>query len=329
MPAILTTSDDLVRLRFAYRPLLEIPYSYRVLMNPEYQSLHRRWVDESHQVLHDVELPYLDALIQPHGFIPDFLTPTPDANHLNLEDDLIGLLKTPDFVIRKNVQWLIQDAGETETRLFFMAHPREAVHKLADELRLYWRRTLDESWSRMVAALEGDILYRGRLLALDGPGSLLNDLHPTIAYQQGQLNVTPVCNHAHCPREISLRGDGIQLVPSNFLESGRAVQVTPEWQPMIVYKARGVGAHNRQTRASQSLELALGTGRARVLQTLVTPSTTGEVAYKLYISAATASQHLSRLTKAGLITPRRSGKRVYYHLTERGEQLIALFDRTF
>jgi predicted transcriptional regulator len=34
---------------------------------------------------------------------------------------------------------------------------------------------------------------------------------------------------------------------------------------------------------------------------------------------------LSRLVQAGLTEPQRSGQRVYYHLTRRGEKLLALF----
>ena len=33
--------------------------------------------------------------------------------------------------------------------------------------------------------------------------------------------------------------------------------------------------------------------------------------------------------KAGLVEPHRSGIRVYYHLTRRGEELIALFERIY
>jgi len=159
MPVINITSGDLVKLRFAYRPLLEIPLSYRALINPEYQSPHRRWVEDAYRALHDVDLPYLNALISPHGFIPDFLTPTPLVS-TDIEADFEQVLSTPDSVIRQNVQWLIQDIGESEIRLFFVAHPRDAVRRLVEELRFYWQRTLALSWSKMKTILEGDILYR-------------------------------------------------------------------------------------------------------------------------------------------------------------------------
>jgi hypothetical protein len=34
-------------MRFAYRPILEIPLSYRVLKNPEYQPPYHKWVEEA------------------------------------------------------------------------------------------------------------------------------------------------------------------------------------------------------------------------------------------------------------------------------------------
>jgi DNA-binding transcriptional ArsR family regulator len=179
----------------------------------------------------------------------------------------------------------------------------------------------------MMSVLEGDILYRGKLLALEGTDSLLGDLHPTITYQDKQIQVSHACNHAHCPHEVTLQGTGIQIVPTIFTPAERMIQITPEWHPMIVYSARGIGIYCQETRASRPLELALGAARARILQLLTTPATTGEVAYKAQISASSASEHLSRLTKAGLAEPRRSGKRVYYRLTQRGSDLIALFER--
>jgi DNA-binding transcriptional ArsR family regulator len=329
MAVIRVTPDDLTKMRFAYRPLIEIPLSYRVWINPEFHWPHLRWVENTSRALYDVELPYLDALVPAHGFIPDFLTPTPIANRTNIEDDLEDVLATPDDLIRKNIHELIAYSGDSEMRRFYLAHPREAVHCLVEDLRLYWQRTLERSWSRMVAILEGDILYRGRLLALDGPDTLIPDLHPSITFQQGEIHMNPVC----CTRtpshyEASLNGEGIQLVPTVFTGCGRVYQVTPEWRPMIGYSARGVGLYNRETRASKPLELALGAGRARVLQGLRVPSTTGEVAHRLGLTSGAISQQLERLKRAGLVEPHRNGKRVYYRLTPRGEELIALFERS-
>jgi DNA-binding transcriptional ArsR family regulator len=328
MTTIRLTPDDLAKLRFAYRPLLEIPMSYRVLINPEFHAPHRRWVEEAHRALYDLELPFLDALVSKRqGYIPDFLTPTPDTSQSNIEDDLALLLATPNELIRKNVQALIAHDCDTDIRRFYIAHPREAVQRLVEDLRLYWRRVLEPSWSQMVSILEGDLLYRGRLLAMDGPDSLLPDLHDSITYQHSQIHVGSVCNHKVCPEHVALAGDGLRLVPAIFISAGRALQVTPEWHPMIIYNARGVGLYARQTRASKPLELALGAGRARVLQGLRTPTTTGEMAHRLSLTSGAISQQLDRLKRAGLVEAHRSGKRVYYQLTRRGEELIALFER--
>jgi DNA-binding transcriptional ArsR family regulator len=323
------TPNDLVNMRFAYRPMLEIPLSYRVLRNPEFQATHQRWTQEAYQALHDIQLHYLDALIAAEGYIPDFLTPTPTTNHVNIEDDLTYLLSIPHDLIRKNIQRLIDSAGDTAIRRFFLAYPNEAMQRLAGDLRIYWQRTLAYSWSRMIAVLEGDILYRGRLLALDGPNNMISDLHPSIDYSHRQIHLKSVGSHVYCSLERQLRGDGIRLVPTIFTpNSGRMLQISPEWQPMILYGARGMGLYPRNTRASESLELALGAGRASVLQALMTPATTAELAHALVITSSAVSQHLKRLTQAGLVEAHRSGKRVFYQLTQRGEEMIALFDRT-
>ena len=329
MITIHLTSDDLVKMRFAYRPLLEIPLSYRVLINPEFQSPYLRWVNEAHGALDDIDLPYLSALVTSHGYIPDFLTPTPTTKRVSIEADFEELLATPDELIRKGILTLIEEDGDSEIRRFFLVHPREAIECLVDDLRIYWQRTLTHYWSRMISSLEGDMLYRGRLLALDGPGSMFDDLHSSVHFGHDAIQLQPVCQHLHRDVEMTLDGTGIQLVPVIFRGCGRMFQVEPGWQPMLAYGVRAAGLwYQKAPSSNHSLELALGAGRARALQMLKTPSSTREVAFKLCVSASSASQHLTRLTKSGLAEPRRSGKWVYYHLTQRGENLLALFDST-
>jgi DNA-binding MarR family transcriptional regulator len=358
MITIHLTPDDLVAMRFAYRPMLEIPLSYRVLRNPALHGPHYRWVEIARGALHDVDLPYLDALVTADGcYIPNFLTPTPTGKRIELEDDLADLLATPHDEIRRDMRQMIHVNGDSEMRRFFLAHPGEALDCLIDDMRLYWQRTMAAHWSGMMGIIESDVLYRARTLALDGPGTLFEDLHASVGYRECEgrqcacvhpdsevslfedltssvsyrdhvIEIRRTCQCAHDDLDISLMGTGLQLAPTVFA-SKCLYQIVPESPAMLAYQVRGTGVWMQSERAAnRSLEIALGASRAHVLEALTTPQSTGELAFNLHVTAGTVSQHLSRLCEAGLIAPRRSGKRVYYHLTERGETLIALFERS-
>jgi DNA-binding transcriptional ArsR family regulator len=329
MITIQTTTADLAKMRFAYHPLMEVVLSYRVLTNPAFQAPHGRWLDEVYRTLQDTDLPFLRALVPPMGYIPDFLTFTPLTNRVNIEDDLAEILATPDDIIQSNVLELIKEEGDSEIRRFFVVHPREAVWCLVEEIRMYWQHTLAHYWQPMMTILESDVLYRARLLALNGADHLFADLHSTVSYERNQIQIQPCCQYLDRDVELDLAGNGLQLVPTIFRGCGRMFQVTPEWKPLLAYGVRGTGGIWNQKPPSQSLELALGTGRARILEALKSPASTGEIAHKVGVSSGAVSQVLSRLAKAGLVEAHRNGKRVYYHLTRRGEELIALFERIY
>lgn len=323
------TPEDLLETRFAYSPLVELTSSFQVLVTPAYHPLYRRWVDEALRALHDVELPFMEALILPHrpnpkgNYIPDFLTPTPTIVQLSLEPELEQLMNLPDEIIHASIHRLIQTAGESDILLFFLAYTHEAIYCLVEELRLYWRRTLESHWNRLTSILDGDVLYHARRLAVEGPEEMLRSMHPKLTFQEGVIELLK-----NREEEFFLQGSGLQLVPSIFGGNMLSYQVVPEWQPMVIYSPRGLGLWQQSVQErNHSLELALGEGRARVLQTLAIPSNTSEIARRLDISAGAASQHLSRLQQAGLVEPNRSGRRVYYRLTDRGAQLLTLFGR--
>jgi DNA-binding MarR family transcriptional regulator len=107
------------------------------------------------------------------------------------------------------------------------------------------------------------------------------------------------------------------------------VLVQPGYQPTLAYAPRGVA--NLWTSSSPApngtaLEAALGTGRASVLKRLSPmPSTTTELANQLRLSPAAISAHLTRLKAAELIEPHRSGRRVFYRLSDAGESLLGIF----
>jgi DNA-binding transcriptional ArsR family regulator len=328
MITIHMTPDDLVDIRFAYSPLIELVGSYETLVKPSHQLYFTRWIQDAKRTLNRIELPYLSEMIQGQGYIPDFLTPTPVTTRLTIEDEIERMLSVPNEIIRKNIEELIRHSGTSEIREMFLVYPRESLWCVIEEIRVYWQRVLAEHWPRLNTILEDDILYHGRRLALDGVNGLFATLHPVMTYQQQQILIDKPKSHGH--RELSLNGEGLQLVPAVFASCSIMWQVSPEWRPMVIYGARGAGTWRQETQdPSQSLELALGAGRARVLQALMNPANTGELAIKLQLSAGGVSQHLDRLAQAGLVEPHRSGKRVYYHLTARGEQLLALFDATY
>jgi len=320
------TANDLANMRFGYTPLMELLDSYRLLYKPERQGQYRRWIEEARQVIHNVDLPYLHTMATIPFYIPDFLTPTPETTIKDIEEEITRLRAVPIEVIHKNISYALELAGENEILLQFMAYPREAMECLIDELRIYWQRTLAHHWPHMMSVLDGDVMYRARSLALDGTKALIAGLHPELQLVGERLEYTGSDKPHHVKRHYQLNGSGVQLVPAIFV-CNLTWQIEPEWQPMLAYQSRGVGLWWRENEPipDESLEIALGAGRARVLRALATPSSTGEVAHQLQITAGAASQHLSRLAQAGLTEPQRSGQRVYYHLTRRGEKLLALF----
>lgn len=316
-------------LRFGFSPLLELSISYQILQNPTWWGAQRKWAEEALRALYGVTLPMMDAIIPSRHYIADFVTPTPSAIRIDIEADLEELRATPHERIRADILYCIKAGGESEARDFFLRYPGQALERLIDELRLYWARALSHHWTRIQATLENDILYRGRQLALEGPSTLLNQLDERLQYSHADITITIQKDKPQIPRYypvvIPVAERGLQLVPAAF---GKFYwQFDEEKTPMVVYGMRGAGLwYNQNTHDPiADLEVALGTGRARVLLALTTPASVLELAHRLGITSGAVSQHLSRLNEAGLVQAHRSGKWVYYRLTARGEGLLQLF----
>ncbi len=328
------TPESLARTRFTYSPLIEIMMSYRLLRDPNpgkqgITPMHRRWLDQTHSELHGVELPLMDALILSPHYIPDFLTPTPDHFETDIECDLHNLLYTPHDLIQKYLgEWeafCLASEAPAPVWLDIATNVSTYLPRLVDELRVYWQRAFAPHWTSLLAVIEGDILFRARQLALDGTEKLLNYISPRAVFDGRALRLDKN-SHKNRDAYFVLDAEGLHLVPSafgNFL----MWQVTPDYKPMIIYGARGIGTwQHAQPDLNESLELLLGAGRASVLAELVdTPATTSELALHLHLTASAVSQHLSLLHRAGLVSPQRSGKRVYYQLSAKGADFLRLF----
>jgi len=332
MIALNVTDADIMKMRFAFSPIVEAVTSYQMLTKSTHPSQYLQWVDEATRALQDVDLPYMNEMIVNRSHIPDFLTPTPTAPVIDFEVELRRLCETPSPIIEDHIRLMIDYEGQSELLMYALAHPRQAVNALVDELRTYWERALAHHWSRLIAILENDILYRAREQALYGAEQMLNGLNPKLSYNNGALLIQKNFKHGkvNCtPTEIEfdITGRGLQIVPMIFSFPKMYWQVSETYQPMVIYGARGTGLwhYTEPDNPDEALQITLGIGRSRVFYALTTPRSTSELAYLLEITAGAVSQHLGKLNQAGLVESSRSGKRVFYRLSQRGQKLIELF----
>jgi len=211
-------------------------------------------------------------------------------------------------------------------RQMFLDHPRESLECLIEEQRFYWQQALEPHWPQLASILENDVLFRARALANYGIDAMFTDLSDRVDYHHGEIHIQKECK-PHYPPTFQLQGAGVQLVPSVFAACGGMWQVVPEYLPMVIYQTRGLGLWKRplDSEPDDALQLTLGTSRARLLQLLIEPAHTNDLALRLNLTAGAVSQQLGRLSQAGLIDSYRSGSKVLYRLSTRGERLLDVF----
>lgn len=318
---------DLVNVRFAFSPLLETTISYYTLYYPNRNMIYDNWADETQRAIHGLEFSFMDAVILPRHYMADFLTPTPTQPRTDFAAELQAVLATPPDIVRDNVRYVIELDGESEIRNYFLAYPSEALHCLVEEMRLYWQRALSAHWSRILAVLENDVLYRARMLAVEGTESVLHSLDKRVRYEPGLLLLDKEYKSKRA-KDYSVQIDDnlLYLIPSVFSYESLSWQTTQPWHPALYYGTRGTGLwHTIPQQNNAALEITLGEARARILMTLGDPASTGELARRLHLTDGAISQHLTLLRQAGLVESQRRGYRVYHRLSERGTQLVALF----
>jgi DNA-binding transcriptional ArsR family regulator len=328
MIAITLSPEDLSRVRFAFSPLWETVASFRVLLDPGRHALHLPWVEQTRGKLEDIDLAPIYALVRPDGYIPDFLAPPPTTPLPAFEDEMARMSKTPAATVIKEIEYLKASGdgvGPERERLLasYLKAPKASLDRLAISLLRYHEVAVAPHWPRLRVLLEGDVLKRAQSLAFGGPEALFDDLHPTVRYRDGLLEVEK-------PFQIEgvvADGRGILLVPCAFAWPKLYAIIEEPWQPSLVYAPKGAATLwvSSPSHVEDALVAALGSGRASVLKGLAIPRTTTELARQLGLSPGTTSEHLSRLRRAGLVEPHRSGRSVFYRLSREGEQLLELF----
>lgn len=183
-------------------------------------------------------------------------------------------------------------------------------------------------WSRSRNRLELERVARGRIAITKGVEHMLATLHPAVRWQPPILEVPDKDN-----ADIHLDGRGLLLCPSAFLVDRPCVilNLDQTGPPALVFSlplttaavATLCGAPELKDHALSAL---VGHTRAAALQVLADSCTTGELAQRLNISSAGASQHATVLREAGLITTCRNRNTVLHSLTPLGVALLQTGD---
>jgi len=326
MISYVTTEREAPRVRFSLSPLGEAVYSFRMLASPERRKPHRIWFEAIRSRLAENDLRLLRAVVPPTGYVPDFLTPPPGLRSPDFAEELEVVRSTRPEHFVDEVTWMVNDpatptawrtaAGSLHRQM--LASPEKAIRRITDLLDRYWRAALEPCWKRLRGSLLTDIRSRTRVMENTGVAPVLSSLNDRVGWDGTCLTV----RSGYDFRE-NLDEQGIVLVPSVFC-GPEVLTMLPPQQAMLVYPRPGAAEvwQRQESRRPSPLSALLGGIRAAVLEALVTPATTSELAVEIGVTPGAVSQHLGVLRECGLVVSRRAGRQVLHSLTEMGEALL-------
>jgi DNA-binding transcriptional ArsR family regulator len=181
-------------------------------------------------------------------------------------------------------------------------------------------------WGGIHACLHAEHVARVRALAAGGPDGLLASLqNQWVRWRPPVLEVLVPADY-----DVPLNGRGIMLVPSMFagqvagLHTNPADPASAPWLVLPPADGRIAQRHPWSNSRPRGMALAalVGRNRAAVLRTISDGCTTTQLADRVGISLAAASQHASVLRDAGLITTYRQGSAVLHVITPLGAELL-------
>ena len=318
------SGEDILRTRVApeANPVWEAVLSLHLLPERDQDPLLSGWRREVMRDLRRQEqadgLRLLLALNPPRGYFPDFLTPYESVD--GFEAGMEAVRRTPvsllhrDLALLANTRSLPADAGALAR-----GEP-EALEQLTTAMDRYRELALGPYWTHVQAAVEADRARRARALLDGGVQALLTGLRPGVRWDSGVLEIPGYPR----TRELHLEGRGLLLVPSFFCAHTPVALFDPELPPVLVYPVDRLGglAPDKAAKSDAALAALLGRTRAAVLAASDDGCSTGELARRLHISPAAASQHTTILRNAGLLVSHRDRNTVLHTLTPLGRAIL-------
>jgi DNA-binding transcriptional ArsR family regulator len=318
------SADDLARIQVSptLGPLAETVLALALLRcSRQPRSMLSEWRG---QVRVTPQMRPLTALIPPDCNGVDL--PTLVGETATIEQGVQALLDVPREHLLVEMEWI--DRRHRLPPLAWAMAEAGGRPELAEATQVAYQELIQPFWPRIRASLHAEQAARRRTLAAEGPGALLASLQgPMIRWRPPVLEIMRPGQV-----EMVLAGRGIALVPSVFVGRAPSLHENPndeDEMPRLILPAEGAGrarlwAVSRGLAGSRGSALAalVGRNRAAVLQSIADGCTTTELARRVGISLAAASQHASVLRGAGLIATRRQGSAVLHVLTPLGAELL-------
>lgn len=245
-------------------------------------------------------------------YFPDLLTPP--EGRLGLGPGIEAVLTTPRQRLRAEMSRL--DGGNgAGTWLADIAGGRtRALSELGNAMRDYYHCAIAPVHTSMRTIVDSDLLARRGALSTGGVEAVLHSFRPMMRWRYPVLEVP---SHPSA-RDVHLRGKGLVLVPSYFCRRHPVTIFDPELPQVIVYPVDHRAAVRATAIHGTALSSLVGETRAAVLLFARGGRTTGELAARVGVSAATISHHTAILRDAGLITSVRMANTVRHSLTRLG-----------
>jgi DNA-binding transcriptional ArsR family regulator len=323
MLRIVFNTDDIARTRIAAAPdpLWELVLSLHMLRGQRGDLLFGQWRRDTATAARRAGLGgrmrLLNALTPTFGYFPDFLNPA--AAQCGMEHGLEAIRSTPKPVLRRDLGRLAGPRGPASP-LRPLAHGDVAeLMALTQTMLAYHEIAIAPHMEAVVAAVEYDRAMRIHAMLHRGVEGLFASMGGVLSWSAGELRVAN-----HPDQEILLGGRGLVLIPSYFLLHHPLTLFDDALPPVLVYPvermpstAFGLGRDSRP-----SVAALIGHTRAAILEAATMNCTTSQLARRVGVSTASASQHAAVLRDAGLITSHRDRNRMLHRVTRLGLAIL-------